>query len=57
VLDRLLGVGRLLEAAGEGLCAGDRIICGSICGGLLARGDEVEVEVGDLSALRVTIGV
>ena len=56
VLDRLLGIGRLLEAAGDGLCAGDRIICGAICGGLLAFGDEVEVEVDDLGALRVTIG-
>jgi 2-keto-4-pentenoate hydratase len=56
VLDRILGVARLLEAVGECLRAGDRVICGAICGGPLAVGDEVEVEVGDLGRLRVTIG-
>lgn len=56
VLERLAAVARLLEATGERLRAGDRIICGAVCGGLVARGDQVEVEVGDLGVLRVAIG-
>jgi hypothetical protein len=31
------------------------VICGAICCGPLARGEEVEVEVGDLGPVRLTI--
>jgi 2-keto-4-pentenoate hydratase len=55
VADRIVAIARLLESVGEGLRAGDRIICGSICGGPLDRGDEIEVAAGDLGSLRVVI--
>jgi 2-keto-4-pentenoate hydratase len=52
---RILAVAQLLEAVGERLRRGDRIICGAICGGLLDRGDEVAVAVGQLGTVRVTV--
>ena len=54
-LPRLAGLARLLLAVGEGLRAGDRIICGAICSVHPDPGDEVELEVGDLGRLKVAI--
>jgi 2-keto-4-pentenoate hydratase len=55
VLSRIFGIARLLEAVGQGLRAGDRIICGSICSGLPVRGDEVEVQVAGLAGVGISI--
>jgi 2-keto-4-pentenoate hydratase len=52
---RLTRIARLLEALGESVRAGDRIICGAICSELLAPGDDVEVEVEGLGACNVSI--
>jgi 2-keto-4-pentenoate hydratase len=52
---RILAVALLLERAGEGLRAGDWIICGAICSAMLDRGDDVAVAVGDLGVVRVSV--
>jgi hypothetical protein len=48
-------VAELLRSAGERLEPGDRVITGSIVQVPLAAGNEVEVELGDLGRLGVTI--
>jgi 2-keto-4-pentenoate hydratase len=45
----------LLEAGGERLEAGDRIITGAVVQVPVRHGDEVEVELGELGRLAVTI--
>jgi 2-keto-4-pentenoate hydratase len=55
MVERIIGIARLLQAVGERLRAGDWIICGAICGGLVERGVELEVEVGSLGRVRVRI--
>jgi 2-keto-4-pentenoate hydratase len=52
---RILGIARLLEAVGQGLHAGDRVICGSVCSGLPAPGDDVEVQVAGPGAVSIKI--
>lgn len=48
-------VAELLEAAGERLEPGDRVITGAVVQLPVATGDEVEVELGGLGRLGVTI--
>jgi 2-keto-4-pentenoate hydratase len=55
VFVRILALAQLLEAVGKRLRAGDRIICGALCGGLIERGDDVEVRVGELDPVRAVI--
>ncbi len=51
----LAGVGARAEQAGEGLRAGDVVICGSLTPIIqVAPGDEVEVRFGPLGQLRVS---
>lgn len=48
-------IAQLLLAVGEPAHGGDRIICGAICSAYPDSGDVVEVEVGELGRVAVTI--
>ena len=48
-------VDRILEAVGETVRAGDRIITGSIVNGRIAPGDDVVADVGDLGRVALRI--
>jgi 2-oxo-3-hexenedioate decarboxylase len=52
---KLLGIARLLEAVGEGLRAGDRIITGSLTHVPVRPGDAVEVAIDPLGSLALAI--
>jgi 2-keto-4-pentenoate hydratase len=54
--DTVAALGRILEAAGERLQAGDRIITGSIVQIPLAPGDEVLAEIDGIGRVGVTVG-
>jgi 2-keto-4-pentenoate hydratase len=54
LIDLVLHVAATVSAAGEGLRAGDVVICGSVVPALdVSAGDEVEVTVDPLGSLRV----
>jgi 2-keto-4-pentenoate hydratase len=57
VADRVLVVARLLDAMGERLRAGDRIITGSVVQVPVAPGDTVVADLGALGSARATITV
>jgi 2-keto-4-pentenoate hydratase len=48
-------IGGLLDAAGEGLAPGDRILAGSACHVQVAPGDTVVAEIDGLGAVEATI--
>jgi 2-oxo-3-hexenedioate decarboxylase len=52
---KLLAIARLLDAVGEGLRAGDRIIAGSLTHVPVGAGDTVEVAIDPLGSLAVEI--
>jgi hypothetical protein len=54
--DLVRSVAGLLDAMGERLEAGDRLIMGSIVQVAVAPGDEVVAELGALGRVRLTIG-
>jgi hypothetical protein len=56
VAERVAAVGRVLDAAGERLEAGDRVITGLIVNTPVAAGDEVVAELGPLGRVTVRIG-
>ena len=55
LVDRLLAAARLLEAVGERLAAGDRVITGSVVQAPVEHGEDVAADFGALGAVRLTI--
>jgi hypothetical protein len=53
--DTVAALGRILEAAGERLQAGDRIITGSVVQVPLAPGDEVVAEIDGIGSVSLTV--
>jgi 2-keto-4-pentenoate hydratase len=53
--DRLRAAARLLEAVGERLAIGDRIITGSVVQVPVERGNEIAADFGPLGTARLTI--
>jgi 2-keto-4-pentenoate hydratase len=53
--DRLRAAARLLEAVGERLAIGDRIITGSVVQVPVERGNEIAADLGPLGAARLAI--
>jgi hypothetical protein len=53
--DRVAGAGRILEAVGERLAAGDRVITGSIVQVPVSPGDMVEADLGPLGRVGLHI--
>jgi 2-keto-4-pentenoate hydratase len=55
LVDRIMAAARVLDAVGERLMRGDRIITGSIVQVAVGSGDDVVADLGRLGAVRVTI--
>jgi 2-keto-4-pentenoate hydratase len=54
IVERVRSVAALLGAVGECLCAGDRLITGSVVQVPIARGDEVIADIGPLGQVSLT---
>jgi hypothetical protein len=54
-LEEVVALGRILEAAGERVQAGDQIITGSVVQVPLAPGDEVVAEIDGIGSVGLTV--
>jgi hypothetical protein len=56
IADRVAAVNRVLEAVGEGLRPGDRVITGLIVNGPVSPGDEVVAELVPIGCVQLHVG-